>query len=403
MTETEKKLIEKFKDSDVSDIALKLKDTQDVDKNFVLRQIAGSQTVRKKMPLWSENPEIIFPAHLPLEQCSSFLTASYKKEVAEKILQNFDSMADLTGGFGIDFFVLSENFNSALYIERNTELFETVKHNFKIFNRGNAAFLNADGVEFLKETKQKFNLLFIDPARRNSEGKKTVKIQDCEPNIIDFQNIILGKADFAMIKLSPMLDISDCIKKLKNIREIHIAALENECKEVLIILQKGCSNEPEIFTANDSDRFSFFLSQEQNTEAKFFESGSFEHKFLFEPDAAVMKAGAFKILTQKFPVRKLHPSSHLYISESEICGFPGRMFLIKKAANVKDFTGYKANLSVRNFPQKAEELKKKLKIKDGGNVFLFATTLLSGKKVIIEAEKITRNAETKSARLKSVC
>ena len=389
MTEAESKLIEQYADSDVNTLALKLRDSDNVDSKFVLRQIAGRQIMRRKMPLWAENADLIYPPHLPLEQCSSFFTANYKKEIGQRLLSSFDNCVDLTGGFGVDFFVMSENFSYAVYVEQNNALYDVVRHNFDILHRTNAEFIYTDGVEFIKNTDQHFNLVFIDPARRNSVGKKTVCIEDCEPDILCFQDVMIQKADVVMIKLSPMIDIADIVAKLHNVSEIHIVATANECKEVLVVLQKGYVSEPQIFTINNHQRFAFFPSAERDCVIDFCQESDLSGKYLFEPNAAVMKSGAFKLISKSFSVDKLHISSHLYISNHDISDFPGRRFYIETIGQPKDFAGIgAANLAVRNFPQKAELLKKKLKIKDGGNIYLFATTLSNGSKVIIRCIKV---------------
>lgn len=389
MTEAESKLIEQYADSDVNALALKLRDSDNVDSKFVLRQIAGRQVMRRKMPLWASNPEVQYPDHLPLEQCSSFFTANYKKEIGERLLTTFDKCADLTGGLGVDFFVMSENFSHAVYAERNTNLCDVVRHNFEVLHRSNAEFLNSDGVDFIKNTSEHFNLVFIDPARRNSAGKKTVRIEDCEPDILLFQDIMIKKADVVMIKLSPMIDIVDIVAKLHDVSEIHLVATSNECKEVLVVLQNGFNSEPRIFTVNDNQRYTFILSNERDCDINLYQSTNLSGKYLFEPNAAVMKSGSFKILTKDYSVSKLHVSSHLYIADHDIKDFPGRRFKIERAGQPKEFSGIgKANLAVRNFPEKAEILKKKLKISDGGDIFLFATTLYNGSKVLIQCCKV---------------
>lgn len=389
MTEAESKLIEQYADSDVNALALKLRDSDNVDSKFVLRQIAGIQVMRRKMPQWASNPDVQYPDHLPLEQCSSFFTANYKKEIGERLLTTFDKSADLTGGFGVDFFVMSENFSHAIYAERNTNLCDVVRHNFEVLHRSNAEFLNSDGVDFIKNTSEHFNLVFIDPARRNSAGKKTVRIEDCEPDILLFQDIMIKKADVVMIKLSPMIDIVDIVAKLHNVSGIHLVATANECKEVLVVLQNGYNSEPRIFTINDNQRYSFILSNERDCDINLYQSTNLSGKYLLEPNAAVMKSGSFKILTKDYNVSKLHVSSHLYIADHDIKDFPGRRFKIERAGQPKEFSGIgKANLAVRNFPEKAEILKKKLKISDGGDIFLFATTLYNGSKVLIQCCKV---------------
>ena len=389
MTEAESKLIVQYADSDVNSLALKLRDSDNVDSKFVLRQIAGRQIMRRKMPQWAENADLIYPPHLPLEQCSSFFTANYKKEIGERLLYSFDNCVDLTGGFGVDFYVMSKKFSNAVYVERNNALYDVVKHNFDVLHRTNAYFFNTDGVEFIKNTAQRFNLVFIDPARRNSAGKKTVCIEDCEPDILCFQDVLIQKADVVMIKLSPMIDIADIVAKLHNVREIHIVATANECKEVLVVLQKDYVSDPQIFTVNDHQRFSYSLYSERDCAVAFCQDSDLVGKYLFEPNASVMKSGAFKLISKAFAVNKLHVSSHLYVSNHDVCNFPGRRFFVEKIAQPKDFVGIgTANIAVRNFPEKADILKKKLKIKDGGNIYLFATTLYNGSKVLIQCKKV---------------
>ncbi len=389
VTDLERQIIQQNKNCDVNDLALKLSSNPNIDSKKVLRQISGMKIMEKKMPLFADNQDILYPNHLPLEQCSSFFTANYKKEILHKVVSDFSSMLDLTGGFGIDFFLLSEGFEKAFYVEKKSELFEIVKHNFMVLGRENTFFYNCDSIEFLQSKSEKFNFLFIDPARRDVNGQKTVKIEDCEPNIIDIQEVLIEKADVAMVKLSPMLDVSDCVKTIKNIFQIHIVATVNECKEVLLVLKKDFQDQPHVFTINDYQRFDFSLFEEQNALATFCEDESFENKFLFDPNVAIRKAGAFRILCEKFPVKKISALSHLYISDCDIEQFPGRKFRIVKTGSLKDFSNLKtANVAVRNFPLKAEELKKKLKIKDGGDIFLFATTKRNGKKIIIEAIKL---------------
>ncbi|MBP5503993.1 MAG: RsmD family RNA methyltransferase [Bacteroidales bacterium] len=388
MTHKERQLIQEYKSANVHDLALRLRNSDDVSAKYVVQQIQGLQIMQRKVPFFADNPDVEYPEHLPLEQCSSSFTAGYKCEVMNRLLSDYNHFTDLTGGFGVDFFFLSEKFQKAVYNERNADLCHIVSKNFAALKRTNAVFQNADGVEFIKKSTERFNLIFIDPARRNSAGKKTVLIEDCEPDILEFQDIMIQKSDFVMIKLSPMADIADCLAKLHNVREIHIVATDNECKEILIVLQQGYTNEPKIFTINDKERYSFLLSSERECAAEFYQSNDFQQKYLFEPNASVMKSGAFKILTKDFPIQKLHPSSHLYIADSDVYNFPGRRFRIVSIGSPKDFGDIKtANLAVRNFPEKAEALKRKLKIKDGGNIFLFATTLFNTHKVIIQCVK----------------
>ena len=389
-TKTEKKYILEHINDDVRDLALHMKANEDFRPKFVLQQIAGIQAMKRKMPQWAENEDIIYPVHLSLEQCSSEFTSNYKRNIIERLCANASDkiFADLTGGFGVDFSVMSRGFAKAFYIERNGELCQIAQHNFQALAIRNFEVVNGDGVDFLRNTDYQFDAIFIDPARRNNSGGKTVHIQDCEPNILDFQDIILQKSDIAIIKLSPMLDITECLSKLKNIAEIHAVASDGECKEILVVLTaKKTNNEPQIFAVNNNLTFSFLKSEELNCSATIADSIS-QGMYLYEPNAAIMKAAPFRLLTQRFGTKKIARNSNLYISDDWIEDFPGRRFRIVMVGGVKDFHHIeKANIAVRNFPLKADELRKKLKIKDGGDIYLLATTLSDGRKVLIETRK----------------
>lgn len=392
LTATEKIFVEMHKDDDVRALALRMKEgTADFRPKFVLQQIAGIQAMRRKMPHWADNQNIVYPVHLSLEQCSSEFTANYKREIIKRYCTKMYecNFADLTGGFGVDFSVMSRDFAKAFYVERNAELCEIVQHNFQALGIHNFNVVNGDGVDFLSNYDKKIDVIFIDPARRDSTGGKTVHIQDCEPNILDFQDVILQKSDIAIIKLSPMLDISECQLRLKNIAEIHVVAADGECKEILVVLTADPkTDEPKIIAINNNLKFSFLKSEEQNCAATIAANVQ-EGMYLYEPNAAIMKAAPFRLLTQRFGAKKIARNSNLYVSDEWIEDFPGRGFRIVKVGGVKDFKSVeKANIAVRNFPLKADALRKQLKIKDGGEVYLFATTLNDGRKVIIETRKI---------------
>ncbi len=390
LTAAEKIFVVEHKDDDVRALAFKMKEAADFNPKYVLQQIAGIQAMRRKMPHWADNQDIVYPAHLSLEQCSSEMTANYKRGIIERLCGDVsDKMfADLTGGFGVDFSVMSMGFAKAFYVECNNELCEIAMHNFKALGMKNYSAINGDGVEFLRYFDEKFGLVFIDPSRRNNAGGKTVHIQDCEPNILDFQEVLLQKTDIAIIKLSPMLDISECLLRLKNIAEIHAVASDGECKEILVVLTAEKHDEPQIFAVNNNHVFNFRRSDEQNCTPKIADDVT-EGLFLYEPNAAIMKAAPYRLLTNRFNVKKIARNSHLYVSDGIIEDFPGRGFRIVKVGGVKDFKSIdKANIAVRNFPIKADELRKQLKIKDGGDVYLFATTLDDGRKIMLETARI---------------
>ncbi len=390
-TSSESSFIESHIGADVRDLALRLKAAEDFRPKYVLQQIAGRQAMRRKMPVWAENPRIVYPVHLSVEQCSSEATANYKRGIVERFCTDISGkmFADLTGGFGVDFSVMSARFSKAFYVERNADLCAIAEHNFKALGIENHSIVNGDGADFIKKSGEHFGVVFIDPARRDSAGGKTVHVQDCEPNILDFQDVLMTKTDIAIIKLSPMLDISECLLRLKNIREIHVLAVDGECKEMLVVLTaEKNDDEPKIFAVNDSQIFSFLRSREQNCAAKIAGRVS-EGMYLYEPNAAIMKAAPFNLLSECFSIRKVARNSHLYVSTDLVDDFPGRTFRIVRVGSVKDFKNIeKANIAVRNFPLRADELRKKLKIKDGGDVYIFATTLFDGSKVLMETGKV---------------
>ena len=395
-TEAERIFAADNADADVRGLALRLKEGADFRPKFVLQQIAGRQMMRRKMPLWASNPDIVFPVHLSVEQCSSEFTANYKRGILERLCKDFygKKFADLTGGFGVDFSVMSRGFSQAFYVERNEELCEIARHNFAALKLQNCEVINGDGVDFLRgfdtNNNGRFSAIFIDPARRNNAGGKTVHIADCEPNVIDFQDVLIEKSDIIIIKLSPMLDIAECLLRLKNIAEIHVVASDGECKEILVVISAHCNNtEPRIFAVNNNQIFSFLKSEEHDCIAQNVASVK-EGMFLYEPNAAIMKAAPFRLVASRYNLLKISKNSHLYVSENVVSeDFPGRVFKITKIGTTKDFKHIdKANITVRNFPIKADELRKKLKIKDGGDIYIFATTLADGRKVLIETHKL---------------
>lgn len=391
LTTRERIFVQEHRDDDVRALALKMKEAAGFRPRVVLQQIAGIQAMRRKMPHWADNQDIIYPVHLSLEQCSSEMTANYKRGIVERLCSNISDkfFADLTGGFGVDFSVMSAGFAQAFYLERNIELCEIVMHNFKVLGLKNQTIINDDGAEFLQNVDKKFGVVFIDPARRNNAGDKTVHIQDCEPNILDFQEVLLQRTAVAIIKLSPMLDISECLLRLKNIAEIHVVASDGECKEILVVLTaEKPDDEPTIFAVNNNQTFSYLKSDEQNC-VPIIADRVGEGQLLYEPNAAIMKAAPFRLLTNRYNIKKIARNSHLYVSDEIVVDFPGRKFRIVKVGGVKDFKHVeKANIAVRNFPIKADELRKQLKIKDGGDIYLFATTLDDGRKIMLETARI---------------
>lgn len=390
-TPTEKAFIKANEDVNVSDLALKIRPKDDLRTMFVLRQIAGRQAMRRKMPHWAANPDIVYPIHLSVEQCSSQFTACYKREILQRLCSNIanSNFADLTSGFGVDFSVMSEGFAHKYYVERNRELCTIAEHNFQVLGMQNYTVLCTNGMDYIQKTDLHFGAIYIDPARRSETGGKIVHIQDCEPNILEYLDVVTQKADVVIIKLSPMLDISECMLRLKNIAEIHVVAAHNECKEIVVVIKKSIENTvPIIYAAADNaDTIKFTKTDEHSIRPQIADRVG-EGMWLYEPNPAIMKAGAYNTTAQLFALQLISVNSHLYVSDTYVEKFPGRSFKIVGTGNTKNFKNIKqANITVRNFPMKADELRKKLKIKDGGDIYLFATTLANGSKILIETRK----------------
>ena len=394
--------IDKHLKDDVRQLALQ-KFPDDIDKMLVLNQIEARQLLSKKVPSWASNPDLLFPKHLSIEQCSSELTAKYKAS----IIEGGDVFVDLTGGLGIDSYFLSEKFKTSYYVENQKELCDLAEYNFGVLGR-KINVINSDA-ETLLSKNQNFDLVFIDPARRDIYNRKMVSLHDCSPDVVKivetFPETSPHKPSF-LIKASPMLDISLITNELQNISEIHIVSVKNECKEILIKIEPGFDGEIKYFCVNfqsgstvistEAKRsgeisFNFVESEEKSAIPSF---SSTVKKYLYEPNASLMKSGAFKLISQRFGIEKLHVNSHLYTSDNLISDFPGRIFevigfapfnkKIKKEL-LNDIT--EASVTVRNFPLSANELRKNLNLKESDKNFVFGTTLMGEKKVVILAKK----------------
>jgi hypothetical protein len=386
MNDKTRDFIERNLDADIRQLALKGCRDKEVDFDTALRQIAGRQTARRKLPTWAAIDGIIYPPHLNMEQCSSEQTARYKASICRRLLQSpSTNLVDLTGGFGVDFAFMSEAFNEATYIERNSELFAISSKNMNLVVP-KAKCINADGMEVL-HTIDHVSMIFMDPARRDDHGARTYGISDCTPNILEIKDELLEKADFVMLKLSPMLDWRKAVRDLGEsfVHEIHIISVQNECKELLMVLGKtGPSYR--LFCVND-DHIWEVPSTDTSIQGHYREEDA---AYLYEPNASIMKAGCFQEVAVTYQVQPLAPNSHLFISSRLIEDFPGRKFRIQTVTSMnkqelkvalKDIQ--KANITVRNFPMSVAELRKKIKLSEGGNNYIFATTLAEGKKVLI--------------------
>lgn len=374
----------------VRDLALRGCKDASVDFKFALQQIEGRQKSKDKLPDFYQNEQVLYPPTVSMEQCSSTHTANYKASLVEG-----ETFADLTGGFGIDTFALSRRFKHGYHVEPNSALSELVQHNAKALNIANLTFFQSTMEEALAQLPH-VDCLYIDPSRRDSHGNRVVCLEDCTPNIIEWKSTLLGKCKKLMIKLSPMIDIKRSLLQLPETSDIYTIAVNGECKEVLLILEAGKDPTDRcIHTINIlKDGYQIFETTASEEVDAMPTLTNTLGRYLYEPNAAVLKAGTFKSIATRFGLEKLHPHTHLYTSDILAKDFPGRIFNVDDSYSfnkkeIKKALGdiKKANVAVRNFPLTAEELKALLKIKDGGEVFLFGATLTDGKLTVIQATK----------------
>ena len=391
--------IREHREEDVRQLALKGSQYPDVDMAYALQQIAGWQAARKKLPTWAATDGIVYPPHLSMEQCSSEETAGYKARVCERITSRRDTFVDLTGGFGVDFSFMSRPFKQAVYVEQQEHLCEAASVNFRLLGLNQARVVQGDGVDYLHKMGE-VCMIYLDPARRNAQGGRTFAISDCTPDVVALRDELLKKAGWVMVKLSPMLDWHKAVSDLGRefVREVHIVSVNNECKELLVVLSGRHPVQPiTVFCVNDNDVFSFVdAAFEADGDAAFSATTTIPQptEFLYEPNASIMKAGCFDALMRRFNMQVLGANSHLFVSPHFIADFPGRRFQISaiSSMNKKEVKAMlnsvgQANVAVRNFPLSVAELRKRLKLKDGGSYYLFATTLQKGSHVLMLCEK----------------
>lgn len=380
---------------DVRQLALKAHNVKGIDLTYCLDQIAGRQTARAKLPSWAAVGEIVYPPHISLEQCSSEQTARYKKTILDRLTEanntlslNHSLFIDLTGGMGVDFSFMSQGFRSAVYVERQEHLCEYASHNFRSLNLYNFQVKSEDAEDYLDECP-KADVIYLDPARRDSNGAKTFAISDCTPNLLSLLPHLLAKARIVMVKLSPMLDWRKAVADIGagHVMEVHIVSVDNECKELLILLSSAASQvHPSLYCINlvGSIVSSLIAPLASSSHCPKFLGAQCKasSSFLYEPNASIMKAGCFDYLQMQYEgLMKIAPNSHLFVSSHLVESFLGRAFRIEAVTTMnkqelkqvmKDID--QANITVRNFPLTVAELRKRLKVKDGGDVYIFATT-----------------------------
>ena len=504
MNDKTREFVAMHRDEDVRELALKAKRVEGLDLPLALDQIAGWQIASKKLPQWASCEGIIYPPHISMEQCSSQFTAQYKSEIAQTLLvpattvrarvsdspelSNYEAgmclrtsdppesdtqevkmgawmtdspesdtlvakraMVDLTGGFGVDFSYLARGFSQATYVERQRHLCDLAEHNMAALGLDQARIVCGDGVEYLRQMDP-VDFIYLDPARRDEHGARTYAIEDCMPNVLELRDLLLAKSQCTLVKLSPMLDWRKAVADFDGaVREVHIVATGNECKELLLVLGRPAQADaldgvdgagshrrpaaharveqmdggmdaagtvgsfdgeakaeriaatshdgryaaPHVFCVNDNQRIDYdsaAYTQGLRVGGKPLPEAK---NYLYEPNASIMKAGCFDLVEERFGVTQIGPSSHLFVSEQQIADFPGRGFAIEAVGsmNKKDtkrlLNGVKqANIAVRNFPLTAPQLRKKLKLADGGTVYLFGTTMQGGDHVLLRTSKI---------------
>lgn len=417
MNEATVAFIRQHAEEDVRQLALKGGQHPDVDMPLALQQIAGRQTARQKLPSWAAVDALSYPPHLSMEQCSSEQTARYKAQLAARLCADFGqesrsddskkvhlpqetapSLVDLTGGFGVDFSFMARRFGRCIYVERQQALCEVAQHNFSLLGLRQAEVVCADGVEYLRRMNHA-TVIYLDPARRDRQGGKTVAISDCTPDLLSLKEQLTDKSLFVMVKLSPMLDWHQAVAQLETdevkVCEIHVLSVRNECKELLFVLSKQRQKPLTLHCVNDDQAFVCSVDEPSVVTPTYVSPEEMRPGlFLYEPHASIMKAGCFSAVSARFGVRKMAPNSHLFISDRDLPLFPGRKFCIQAVSsmNKKELKSVlrdvrQANITTRNFPLSVAELRKRLKLKDGGAVYVFATTLADGRHVLLICSK----------------
>jgi len=376
--------------SNIHQFALKKSPFQDVSSKELAQQLFGRQIAKDKFPVLYEHSGILYPPKLNLEQSSSQITAEYK---AELIREN-ESLIDLTGGFGIDSIGFSQKTAQLTYCEKNKTVYDYAEHNFKALGLPIEARFS-DGIEFLKSSDSNYDLLYIDPSRRDKQAKKVFRLEDCSPNVLEHMNLFKAKAKRAIIKLSPLVDIDYCLTHVDYLSDIHIVSVKNEVKELLLVLD---------FNRNETKPRIHVVNLDTNQEKVCFKTDAFKlqqaysdvKKFLYEPHPGLMKSGAYGWICQNYKVKALAQHSHLFTSDEEI-QFPGRRFQVNavlspnKKSILKAIGGRQANVSCRNYPLKPEQVKKKYGMIDGSNLYVFFTTSFENQKIVIVCKKLIRN------------
>jgi len=378
--------------ADVNQLLLQGKSISGIPAKELVIQIYGRTKAKHKLPTWYSTENIVFPAKLSMEQCSSELTATYKSS-----LISGEQMVDLTGGAGVDTYFFSKNFEQVTYIEQNVDLFNISLHNFDALGTKNIIGKCELAENFLNENKVAFDLIYLDPARRDTDQQKVFRFEDCTPDVSTLLPELLKSGKHVMIKTAPFLDITSALSQLQKVNAVHVVAVNNECKEVLYLLSDETPEHHQIkihtvnlFENKSSQDFGFDLNSEAQVQMDYI----LPDKYIYEPNAAILKSGGINSVGKQYKLAKLHPNSQLFTNDSLMSEFPGRTFecieVLKYDKKVikKAITAGKANITARNFPYSVAQIRKQTGLKDGGVDYLFATTNLHNEKIILRTKKL---------------
>ncbi|MGV3540944.1 MAG: THUMP-like domain-containing protein [Rufibacter sp.] len=391
LTSAERKFIEDHLTADPAQLVLRAKKWPQLNVPKLAQQIQARQKAKAKIPTWAANLDLVFPANLSVEQSSSELTAAYKAS-----LLSGETLADLTGGFGVDAFYFAQRFKRVMYVERQAELAQLVAYNHRQLAVQNVQVQNLEAEEFLDSLAEQLDVIYLDPARRGQSQERVHLLQDCEPDVLGLLPLLLQKAKHVLLKTAPMLDIDLALKELAGVSRVWVVTVQNEVKEVLYLMKANATAEPVLTAVNlrpgqDPQEITFTKAEEEQAAAVY----ALEPlRYLYEPNTALLKAGAFKWLSQQYRVQKLHRNSHLYTSLEHCSSFPGRIFEIVASpkANAKELHHLlptrKANITARNYPLTVAQLRDKLKLKEGGEDYLFATTDIQNKPILLLCRKV---------------
>ena len=402
--------VREHRDEDVRGLMLRAERYPEVDVRAAAVQVEGWQTARGKLPLWASTEGILFPEHLSMEQCSSQRAAEYKGSLAVRLAQANSSdepfrFSDLTGGFGVDATMIARALQAAgwgvvlTWVERQSALCALAEHNLPLLGVERAEIRCGEAEEVLKQLPRQ-HLIYIDPSRRDAYGGRVSALADCQPDVTRLLPLLMEKGEQVLVKLSPMLDLTEALRSLPAV-EVHVVSVEGECKELLLLLSASATeSEPLIHCvnigANQTSLFRFTRSEEQSAACTYAEGVG---AYLFEPDASVMKAAAFRTVARRVGLSKLHPNSHLYTAPAPVAAFPGRKFRVLGTCSVGrrplqallhglSDGSPSLHLAVRNFPSSADALRKQLGVREGGSRYLFATTLMSGRRCLVLCERV---------------